>query len=377
MSTNKAQKTNIMFVVPAFGFGGLERVVLDLIKGMDRSKYHLSLCSFMDPHPGMIESARELNVALHVLPKGNGVNCFLPFRLSSLFLRKHVRLVNAHDIGATLYAAPAARLAGVRHVIHTDHSQILTIRRFLPVYRWVFQHGISHATAVSEHLRRHLLDTFSLSEERVTTIPNGIDVGRFAVPLDTSSLHRELGIREGELVIGSIGRLTEQKGMEYLVKAFARLSQRRSDMKLIIVGDGELRQSLESLAHRLLVGERVVFTGIRTDIPHLMRLFDLFALPSLWEGQPITIVEAMAAAKPIVATNVGGNAEILHRGEFGVLVPPGDENALADAISALLSDAARARELGKKAASRAERELTSASMVRRYEELFAAIAAGR
>jgi glycosyltransferase involved in cell wall biosynthesis len=148
-------------------------------------------------------------------------------------------------------------------------------------------------------------------------------------------------------------------------------------MKLIIVGDGELRQSLESLAHRLLVGERVVFTGIRTDIPHLMRLFDLFALPSLWEGQPITIVEAMAAAKPIVATNVGGNAEILHRGEFGVLVPPGDENALADAISALLSDAARARELGKKAASRAERELTSASMVRRYEELFAAIAAGR
>jgi glycosyltransferase involved in cell wall biosynthesis len=253
----------------------------------------------------------------------------------------------------------------------------LTKRGFLPVYRWVFRHGISHATAVSEDLRRYLLDTFSLPEARVTTIPNGIDVERFAVPLDTSSLHRELGIREGALVIGSIGRLMEQKGMEYLLQAFARLSRRGSDMKLVIVGEGELRQDLECLARHLQVSDRVVFTGIRNDIPHLMRLFDVFVLPSLWEGQPITIVEAMAAGRAIVATDVGGNAEILHHGEFGVLVSPRDENALADAIDALLSDAARAGGLGKRAASHAERELTSASMVRRYEELFAAIAMGR
>ena len=377
MSTSNTQKINIMFVVPCLGFGGLERVVLDLVRGLDRSRFEPSLCSLLEPHTGMIEATRDLNIAVHVLPKGNGVNYFLPFRLSSLFMRKRVHLVNAHDIGATLYAAAAARLAGVRHVVHTDHSQILTKRGFLPVYRWVFRHGISHATVVSEHLRRYLLDTFSLPEARVTTIPNGIDVERFAVPLDTSSLHRELGIREGALVIGSIGRLMEQKGMEYLLQAFARLSRRGSDMKLVIVGEGELRQDLECLARHLQVSDRVVFTGIRNDIPHLMRLFDVFVLPSLWEGQPITIVEAMAAGRAIVATDVGGNAEILHHGEFGVLVSPRDENALADAIDALLSDAARAGGLGKRAASHAERELTSASMVRRYEELFAAIAMGR
>ena len=273
-----------MFVVPCFGFGGLERVVLDLIEGLDRSRFDPSLCSFLEPHPGMIEALHGLDVGVHVLPQGTGVNYFLPFRLSSLFVRERVRLVNAHDIGATLYAAAAARLAGVRHVIHTDHSQILTKHRYMPVYRWVFQHGISHATAVSEDLRRYLLDTFSLPEARVTTIPNGIDVERFAVPLDTSSLRRELGVREGGLVIGSIGRLTEQKGMEFLLRAFARLSRQSSDMKLVIVGDGELRRDLELLARHLRVDDRVVFTGIRNDIPSLMRLFNVFALASLWEG---------------------------------------------------------------------------------------------
>jgi glycosyltransferase involved in cell wall biosynthesis len=377
MSANSSKRIKIMFVVPCFGFGGLERVVLDLIEGLDRSRFDPSLCSFMEPHAGMADALRELNSALHVLPQGTGINYILPFRLSSLFVRERVRLVNAHDFGATIYAAAAARLARVRHVVHTDHSQILTKHRYMPAYRWVFRHGISHATAVSEDLRRYLIDTFSLPESRVTTIPNGIDVERFAAPVDTSSLRRELGIREGSLVIGSIGRLTEQKGMEFLLRAFARLSRQGIDMDLVIVGDGELRQDLERLARDLEVSGRVVFTGIRKDIPTLMRLFNVFVLSSLWEGQPITIVEAMAAGRAIVATDVGGNAELLHHGEFGVLVPPRNEDALAGAVAALACDPARAGELGSRAASHAVRELTSASMVRRYEELFAAIAAER
>jgi len=377
MSNSNEPKLNVMFVVPCFGFGGLERVVLDLVRGVDRSRFNPTLCSLLNPHPEMIEVMRTLDVATYVLHKGRGVNYFLPFRLASLFARERVHLVNAHDIGATLYAVAAARLALVQHVVHTDHSQILTKHRFAPVYRGVLRHGISHAVAVSEHLRRYLIDTFDLPAALVTTVPNGIDVARFTAPLDRSVLRRELGIREGDLVIGSVGRLMEQKGMAYLLKAFARLARRGGDMKLVIVGDGELRHDLERLAQDLQVADRVVFTGIRRDIPDFMRLFDVFALPSLWEGQPLTVVEAMAAGKPIVATDVGGNVEILNHGEFGVLVPSGDANALAEAIGALLSDAARARELGRKAASHAARELTSASMVRKYEDVFAATAAGR
>jgi glycosyltransferase involved in cell wall biosynthesis len=372
MTNSGTQKMNVMFVVPCFGFGGLERVVLDLIKGLDRSRFNPSLCSLLNPHPEMIGVMRDLGVATYVLDKGAGVNYILPFRLSSLFLRDHADIVNAHDIGATLYSVAAARLAGIGKVVHVEHSQILTKHRFMPVYRWVFRHGITRAIAVSEDLRRYLCTTFALSEALVTTIPNGIDVAPFVAPLGESSPHRELGIREGERVVGCVGRLTEQKGTEYLLRAFAVLARRRSDVKLVIVGDGELRHDLERLADRLQIGNRVVFTGIRKDVPNLMRLFDVFALPSLWEGQPITIVEAMAAGTPVVATDVGGNAEILHHGEFGVLVPPRDENALAEAIGALLSDASRAGTLGSKAASHAARELTSASMVKKYEDVFVA-----
>jgi glycosyltransferase involved in cell wall biosynthesis len=373
MSTGKEQKTRVMFVVPCLGFGGLERVVLDLASGLDRSAFDPSLCTLWEPHEGMMESIRDLDTPVHVLHKGDGVNWALPFRLASLLSRTRVHLVNAHDVGATLYAAPAAHLAGVRRLVHTEHSQILTKRRFLPVYRWVLRYGISSAIAVSEDLRRYLIDTFSLPPERVATIPNGIDFERFRVPVDTAPLRGELGIREGEQIIGSVGRLTEQKGMEYLLRALALLAARRGDVRLIIVGDGERRGDLELLAGRLRLGERVIFTGIRKDIPALMRLFDVFALSSLWEGQPITILEAMAAGKAIVATAVGGSAEILGHGEFGALVPPRDERALAAAIGEMLDDVARAASLGRKAALHAERELTSASMVRRYEEVFASI----
>ena len=376
MNSN-AEQLNVMFVVPCFGFGGLERVVLDLVMGLDRSRFNPSLCSLLDPHPEMIGAIRTLGVPTYVLHKGWGVNYFLPFRLASVFARERVHLVNAHDIGATLYAVAAARLALVPYVVHTDHSQILTKHRFAPAYRWVFRHGISHAVAVSEHLRRYLIDTFDVPEGLVTTIPNGIDVARFTTPIDKSVLRRELGIREGDLVIGSVGRLMEQKGMAYLLQAFSRLARQGDDTKLVIVGDGELRHDLEILARNLQVGDRVVFTGIRRDVPDLMRLFDVFALPSLWEGQPITVVEAMAAGRPVVATDVGGNAEILKHGEFGILVPPRDENALAGAIGALLRDPARAGELGRRAASHAARELTSATMVRKYEDVFASTAAGR
>jgi glycosyltransferase involved in cell wall biosynthesis len=118
------------------------------------------------------------------------------------------------------------------------------------------------------------------------------------------------------------------------------------------------------------VDDGVVFTGIREDVPELLHLFDIFVLPSLWEGQPITIMEAMAAGKPVVATSVGGNAEILRQGDLGVLVPARDPGALSDAIERLLKDRAMARQLGERARSHAASDLTSAVMTRRHEQIF-------
>jgi glycosyltransferase involved in cell wall biosynthesis len=289
--------------------------------------------------------------------------------------RERVRLVNAHDIGATLYAAPAARLAGVRRLVHTDHSQILTKKKLLPVCRWIMKNWVSFSITVSHDLERFLTEAMRVPVSRVRTVPNAVDAARFASGADTTRLRRELGLGETDFVIGSIGRLMTQKGYEHLLRAFPEIAREKPGARLLLVGDGELRGELEALARTLGIEKAVLFTGIRRDVPELLRLFDVFALASLWEGQPITLMEAMAAGKAIVVTDVGDNARILGAGSRGVVVKPGDPGALAGAVVGFARDPALAAALGARAQEYAANAFNVQSMVKRYEEVFSAVMA--
>lgn len=360
----------VMFVTPCFGFGGLERVIIDIVTNIDRSRFIPSFCTLMVPDPDMFRNIEQLGLPCTILDKGEGFNYSLVFRLARLLKSERIDLVNSHDIGATLYAAPAALLAGIGRVLHTDHSQILTRKRYADFYRRVLRWMVTHNIAVSQDLADFLVSECRVRPAKVSMIPNGIDVQRFAEVGDVTGLRNKLGIADHKQIIGTIGRLMEQKGTEHLVRAYALLARKNPDAVLVIVGDGELRGSLERLARDLGVDDGVVFTGIREDVPELLHLFDIFVLPSLWEGQPITIMEAMAAGKPVVATSVGGNAEILRQGDLGVLVPARDPGALSDAIERLLKDRAMARQLGERARSHAASDLTSAVMTRRHEQIF-------
>jgi glycosyltransferase involved in cell wall biosynthesis len=363
-------KIRVMFVTPCFGYGGLERVLLDIIGGIDRSRFTPLFCTLLAPDEEMFRKLERLDVPCTVIDKSEGISWSLAPRLARLLRRERIDLVNPHDIGATLYAAPAARMAGIKAVVHTDHSQILTKRRLLPVYRWVLQHLVTGSVTVSYDLEEYLTGEMGVDRSRIVTIPNGIDVKRFEGAADDPALRKELGIPEGSKLIGSIGRLTEQKGMEYLIDAFPGVLDRYPDAVLVIVGDGELRAGLEKRAAEKGLDGRVVFTGIRDDIPRMLGLFDIFVLPSLWEGQPITIMEAMASGRPIVTTDVGGNGEILQSGRLGLLVPSKDPGAITDAVTRLLGNPSMAGELGEMAKAHAAAELDSASMTRRYEEVY-------
>ncbi len=367
---DEGAKIRVMFVTPCFGYGGLERVMLDIVANLDRSRFTPSFCTLLAPDAEMFRKLERLDIPCTVLDKGEGVSWSLVFRLARLLRRKRIDLVNSHDIGATLYAAPAARLAGIDTVVHTDHSQILTKKRLLPVYRWIMQHLVTSSVTVSLDLEEYIASEMRVDRSRIETIPNGIDVTRFSVASDNSTLRKELGIEEGSMVIGTVGRLTEQKGMVFLIDAFGEISRRFPGAVLVIVGDGELRTDLEDRSVSKGLGDRIIFTGVRDDIPRLLGLFDVFVLPSLWEGQPITIMEAMASGRSIVATDVGGNSEILRSGEFGLLVPAKDPGALAGAVGRLLDDTTLAVKIGEKARAHAVAELNSTSMTRRYEDVF-------
>lgn len=363
-------RINIMLITPCFGFGGLERVVLSIAREIDREKYHPSFCTLLPPAPEMLERMQQIGVRCHVLDKGQGINYLLPVKLRNLLIREKIQIVNSHDIGATLYAAIAARMAGIPAVIHTEHSQILTKSRYLSLYRWIFNKLVSYSITVSHDLEQYLMKTFGLRPEKVGTVANGIDVEKFSAHPDIGYLRREFNLKENETVIGMIGRLTQQKGIGTLLEAFRTLVANRSNLRLIIVGDGDLRTSLVGLSEQFGIRSKVVFTGIRQDIANLLHLFDVFVLSSLWEGQPITIMEAMAAEKPIVATDVGGNREILRNGEFGLIVPAKNPNALAKSIEILLNDPVAALILAKKASVYARIYLDHRTMVKNYEAVF-------
>lgn len=362
-----------MFVVPCFGYGGLEQVILNIVRDLDRSRFTPSFCSLVVPEPGLFEDLKALDLGCHIIEKGDGIKPSLPLKLGRLFRAERIDIINAHDIGATIYAAPAARLARTPAFIHTDHSQILAKTKYPGVYRWIWKNLVDYSITVSEDLERHLVSRYGVDSGLVRTIPNGIDTGRFAGGGGTGELRKELGISEGDRVIGTIGRLMRQKGMPYLLEAFRILRQGASDTTLVIVGDGEERAGLEQRARELGISDKVVFAGIRRDIPDLLAMFDIFTLASLWEGQPITIMEAMAAGRPIVATDAGGSAEVLDDGRCGIIVPVKDPGALAGSIRSLLDDPELAGRFGERARERAEAELSSAAMTRKYEDVFGSV----
>lgn len=369
------RKYKVLFVTPAFVYGGLERVILDLVRALNREKFEFMICSLFPPAEGMRPRLEQANVPFVALNKGEGINFRLVSDLARLIRRERVDLVNAHDIGATVYAAPASWRAGRVPVVHTDHSQILGIRRRRALFAAVLRWGTVRATTVSEHLRRFFIHELRYPADRITVIPNGMDLSAYDGPATIT--RAEFGFGPGDRIVGAIGRLTEQKGMIYLVRALGELAAEDPAIRGLIVGEGPDRPVLEQEAERWNVRDRIRFVGVRDDVPDLLRMMDVFVLPSLWEGQPLVLIEAMAAGTPIVASRVGGVPELLGDGARGLLVPPGDPKALAEAIRLALARPNEVIERIEAGRRHAREERSVASMAARYAALFEEVLAAR
>lgn len=265
----------------------------------------------------------------------------------------HAQLVHTHGGTAGLYGRLAARwIGGVRtvhtyHGIHYLHDKRLgkrlvrrAIDRFL--LRWT-----DEVICVSRSDRELALGERLALTDHVSVVHNGIDLAPFAMP---RSGGRRSGQRNGVFVVGTVSRLHEQKGHFLLLQAAALIRQAHPQVRFRVIGDGPLRESLEAQARELGVDEAVEFLGARDDIPSQMRNFDLFVLPSLWEGLPYVLLEAMAAGLPVVAADVSGAREIIADGTEGVVVPLRDPQALAAAVIDLMEDGARRAALGAKGA---------------------------
>lgn len=291
--------------------------------------------------------------------------------LMNLFRENRIEAVHSHEFTMAVYGAAAARLLNLPHVI-TMHGGLnvgKTLRRRVAL-RWAMRQS-DHTVTVSRATQRQFAKALAVDESLFAVVPNGIPpaVG------DAARVRSEFGIDARDCVLLAVGTLERHKGHQVLLEALARLNsaQLPARWKLIIAGGrgGDQHTSLLKYIRENGFGDRVRIVLNRGDIADLLALADIFVMPSLWEGLPMALLEAMLAGKAIVASAIAGIPEAIFEGREGLLVPPGDAAALADAICVLLGDPARRAVLGEAAAGRAKRDFSVAVMAEKYQALYA------
>lgn len=260
----------------------------------------------------------------------------------------------------------AAKLAGIRCIAATSHLYYpLRKVRWARVKQFMQAAAIDRYIAVSGELSRRLRDDLGVPGRKLRVVHNGIPVPR-SVPKIDDELRGSLLQGANRPIVLTAARLHEQKGHEHLLEAAVHVPR----ALFVLAGDGPERERLEARARDIGIEDRVRFLGLRDDVGALLAACDLFVLPSLYEGLPLSVLEAMAVARPVIATSVGGTAEAVIDGENGLVVPPADPAALAAAINSLLSDPARATRMGQAGRARVIESFSIESMVRGVEAVY-------
>ena len=328
--------------------GGAEEHLVSLIGKLDRSAFQPILAC---PRVLADQMQTDLGRGVELWP----VELRRPFdwrealRLGRLMRLRQIDILHSHLFSSSVFASPIGRLAGVPAIVETPHVSERWRRGWLKghfVADRLIARLVDAFIAVSHANARYLIDEKGLRPEKVRVISNGIDTRRFAAAHRPAALMRlSLGFRPDDPLLVCIARLEPQKGHAVLLDAMARIRAEVPRARLLIVGEGSLRQSLESRTRALNLGETVRFVGRQTNVPDWLALAQVAVLPSFYEGLPLAALEALAAQKPLVATAVDGTPEVVLDGRTGFTVPPGDAPSLAAAILRMLRDPAHARKM--------------------------------
>ena len=371
-------RQRIAHVVFSFDTGGLENGLVNLINHLPAERFEHVVVALTRSAPAFRARVRHADVRFIDLNKGPGHGIKLYPRLLRLFRELAPQVVHTRNLAA-LEAVVPARLARVPVVIHGEHGWDSADPEGLNrKYQWLrkaYSPFVHRYVALSGQIEDYLTKRVGLAPARIERICNGVDTQRFHPAPGGRALLADGRFNESRfLVIGTVGRLQAVKDQLNLVRAFALLTQQVPDharkLRLMLVGDGPLRAALEAEIASLQLGERVWIAGARSDIPAVMQAIDLFVLPSRNEGISNTILEAMASGLPVIATAVGGNAELVEHGVSGALVPPGDSQALATMMAHYVKEDALRQAHGAAARQRAESGFSIEGMMSRYQALY-------
>lgn len=366
MSENTKIKT-ILFLSTSSGPGGAERVISNLAASLDPERYRALLCLF---RPGWLQERSESRgIRTVVLPTKGMADGRWAFQFWRLLRQEQVDIIHSHEFDANVQGAFVANLAGIPLVatIHGKNYYWEKLRRRM-AYRWVSRKAAM--VTVSQDLKQFIVETVGVSPARVKVLYNGVDVLPHCNSVDVDDCKKELCLPENHQIVGVVGNLYPVKGHQYLIEGIPSILAKCPNTSFVFAGRGELDAELKAQVHRLGVEKNVLFLGLRQDIPRILAMIDVFVLPSLSEGLSMAILEAMISGKPVVATQVGGNPELVLNGETGALVPPRDSQALASSVVNLLADRRQAAEFAEKGKRRAEGQFSLRTMVCAYQSLY-------
>jgi glycosyltransferase involved in cell wall biosynthesis len=362
----------VMFVLSSMPVGGAETLLVNLTRRLDKTRFTPLLCCLQTLGPLGEELAGELP-AFSGLIHGKYDLLVLP-RLVRLFKRERVDAVVTIGAGDKMFwGRIAAHLAGVPVICSAIHSTgwpdvIERLNRTSLLTRWT-----DAFIAVADEHGRHLVDIEGFPAQLVHVIPNGIDVDRFAATNSSSAMRQSLGVAADAPLVGIVAALRPEKDHVLFLNTAAIIRDKVPAARFLIIGDGPERPRLEKLAAELSLRDAVQFLGNRSDVPELLNSLDVFVLTSQMEASPVSIMEAMACGKPVVAPRVGSIDESVIDGVTGFLVEPGCSVQASDRILRLLHDPPLAQRLGRAGRERVCRRSSLAAMVAGYEDLLASI----
>ena len=342
---------HIVHGVLSLDVGGLERIVLNLTRTAYRAGHRVNILCI--EKPGILATEAEaMGASVHSLDKPSGRHPDYVQRAKSVLSDWKPDIIHSHQIGASWYLGQAARQVGHLPVLHTEHgnefSRAANWRQSLKSRLFMHQTAkfIDRFCCVSAEIARVVTRWRTIPKSKVEVIANGIETEWSDDLPSPESVRASLGIPASARVIGTVGRLAEVKRQDLLIRAIAALKDRFPVVRLLLVGDGDERDRLESLAGELKVTERVHFAGYQSKPEQFLRAMDIFALTSRSEGFPISLLEAWVAGLPIVCSAVGGIPDVVTHERNGLLFPSGDETALVAHFARLLSDPTFGRSLG-------------------------------
>jgi glycosyltransferase involved in cell wall biosynthesis len=367
-SVRRIHGLSIAHLIESDGPGGAETVVAQLATRLQAAGARSVVFLPRDGEGWLASQLEGSGVAIEYFHVDRPVSPACARTLVEAFRRHRIAVAHSHEFSMAVYGGWTSWRLGVPHIItmHGVRYYAGRLQRRLAMRAAVA--SSARTVAVSTPLARHLSRDLCVPRTRILTIRNGV---RW-VPPDRVKLRDELGLGPTDRLLVAVGNLYPVKGHGHLIAAVAQLADRHPGLHLAIAGRGELEAAFRFLARQRGIAERVHFLGLRADVAAVLAAADIFALPSLSEGLPLALLEAMFAGCPIVATDVGDVRSALDQGSAGMLVAPGATDALADAIDCLLRDPGRARSLGDRAAAHARAEYDLSSMVDRYVSLYEA-----